>query len=290
MRNATADALRPLPAGYAGLFARVLQAAESDDRIRTVWLGGSVGRGVADAGSDLDVVIAVTPGEFDAFAMAWRDWLADVTPTVLARALPRLPGSFYSVTPDCLRLDVVVERAGSARPSDLARRLLVLDKDDLAWGAHPPGDTDPREVTHVVGPNPARLAELVGEFLRQMAIFPAAVVARQDWLLGVVGVQGAQLLLYELFVEANQPLPPMGVKQWSAKLTPRQRQICAGLPAPTASRTAVLDAMRATAATFRREAEAVFAARRVPWPTDFDQAVRRYWQAELGWTGSTDNG
>jgi hypothetical protein len=123
-----------------------------------------------------------------------------------------------------------------------------------------------------------------------MAIFPAAVVARQDWLLGVVGVQGVHLLLYQLFVEANQPLPPMGVKQWSAKLTSRQRQICASLPAPTASRTAVLDSMRAAAAAFRREAQAVLAAHDVPWPADFDQAVLRYWQADLGWTGSGDNG
>ncbi len=121
-----------------------------------------------------------------------------------------------------------------------------------------------------------------------MAIFPAAVVARQDRLLGVVGVQGAQLLLYELFVEANQPLPPMGVKQWSAKLTPRQRQICASLPAPTPSRAVVLGVMRTAAAAFRREAQAVLGACDVPWPTDFDQAVRRHWQAELGWTGSAD--
>jgi hypothetical protein len=94
-------------------------------------------------------------------------------------------------------------------------------------------------------------------------------------------------MLYQLFVEANQPLPPMGVKQWSAKLTQRQRQICASLPAPTASRNSVLDAMRAAAATFRSEAMAVLAAHEVPWPTEFDAAVGRFWQAHLGWTGAT---
>ena len=56
------------------------------------------------------------------------------------------------------------------------------------------------------------------------------MVAREDWLLGVVGVQNIQMLLYQLFVESNQPLPPMGVKQWSAKLTTGQRAVCAGLP------------------------------------------------------------
>ncbi len=110
------------------------------------------------------------------------------------------------------------------------------------------------------------------------------MVARQDWLLGVVGVQNIQFLLYQLFVESNQPLPPMGVKQWSAKLTAGQRAVCAGLPAPAASREAVLSAMRAAAAAFRQAARDILATRQIPWPAGFDQAVRRYWLAELGWT------
>jgi hypothetical protein len=98
-------------------------------------------------------------------------------------------------------------------------------------------------------------------------------------------VQNVHLMLYRLFVGANQPMPPMGVRQWSAKLTPRQRQICASLPAPTASRAGVLDAMRAAAATFRSEARTVLTAHDVPWPAEFDDAVGRFWQTELGWTG-----
>jgi hypothetical protein len=65
----------------------------------------------------------------------------------------------------------------------------------------------------------------------------------------VIGVQNVHLMLYQLFVEANQPLPAMGVKQWSAKLTSRQRQVCASLPAPTATEDGVLTAMRAAGAT-----------------------------------------
>jgi len=278
MQDATGRALAPMPAGYTELFGRVLRAAESDDRVRAAWLTGSVGRGVADAGSDLDVVLAIAPEFFDDFTGAWREWLGRVTPVVLARELPRLPGSFSSVTPDCLRLDVVAEPAGAARPADLAGRLLVLQKDGgapvLVPGAEPAA----------AGPSQARLTELAEEFLRQMTIFPAAVVARQDWLLGVIGVQNVHLMLYQLFVEANQPLPPMGVKQWSAKLTSRQRHVCATLPPATASQATVLTAMRVAATAFRREAMAILAATEVPWPADFDAAVRRYWQQhELGW-------
>ena len=273
--------MRPLHAGYRELHEKVLAAAQRDDRARATWLSGSVGRGVADAGSDLDVVLALAPASFDEFAAAWRNWLAEITPTVLARPLPGMPGSFFSVTTSCLRLDVVAERAGSADPDALALWLPVLDKDGIgSRGAARPA----KPLVPPAGPDPARLAELVAEFFRQMTIFPAAVVARADWLLGVVGVQGAQLMLYELFVEANQPLPPMGVKQWSAKLTPEQRDICAGLPAPAATRQSVLAGMRATAAAYRQAASAILAAHEVPWPMEFEQAVQRFWQDEIGWT------
>ncbi len=278
--GAAEAALRPLRPGYHQLYRQVLAAAEHDDRVRAMWLGGSLGRGVADAGSDLDVILAVAPASFDEFAAAWRDWLAEVTPSVLARPLPGMPGSFFSVTTSCLRLDVVAERADTADAGALALRLLVIDKDGTVGraAAVPPGPAVPP-----VGPDPVRLAEMASEFFRQMTIFPAAVVARADWLLGVVGVQGAQLMLYELFVEANQPLPPMGVKQWSAKLTPEQRDICAGLPAPSATRQSVLAAMRVTASAYRRAASTILAAHEVPWPMEFEQAVRRFWQDELGW-------
>jgi hypothetical protein len=279
--RAAEAALSPLRPGYHLLYRQVLAAAERDGRVRAMWLGGSLGRGAADAGSDLDIVLALAPASFDEFAAGWRDWLAEITPTVLARPLPGLPGSFFSVTTSCLRLDVVAERAGGADAAALARRLLVIAKDGIVstGAAGPPGRVVPPP-----GPDAARLAEMTAEFFRQMTIFPAAVVARADWLLGVVGVQGAQLMLYELFVEANQPLPPMGVKQWSAKLTPEQRDICAGLPAPSATRQSVLAAMRATAAAYRQAATAILAARGVPWPTEFEQAVRRFWKDELGWT------
>jgi hypothetical protein len=273
-----ADALAPLPPGYHALYEKVLRAASNDDRVRALWLSGSLGRGVADAGSDLDIVLAVTDDSFADFAAGWRDWLAAVTPTVLARELANLPGSWYSLTPDCLRLDVVTERAGTATPAQLSRRLLTLDKDGTAAGqAQPPRPE--------AGPDPSRIAGITEEFLRQQANFPPAVVARADWLLGVVGVQTVHLQLYDLFVASNQPLPPMGIKQWSAKLTPEQRQVCARLRVPAPDRDSVIAAMLAAATAFRRAAAAIHAASGIAWPEELDAAVRGYLRSELGWVG-----
>jgi hypothetical protein len=283
-------ALQPLPAGYHELYGRLRAAAGADARIRAMWLSGSLGRGVADAGSDLDLMLAVASADFDDFAATWRDWLAAVTPTVLARDLPGLPGSWYSVTPECLRLDVVIERAGSASPAALARRLLVLDKDDAyraaaaGTGKHD-GYAARAGTGEAPGPDPARLAGLTDEYFRQLAIFPAAVVARADWLLGVQAVHSLQLLLYELFVESNLPLPPMGVKQWSAKLTAGQRTVCAGLPVPAADRDSVLTAMRAATDAFRLASRQILEPAGAAWPAGFELAVDRYLAAELGWAG-----
>ena len=111
------------------------------------------------------------------------------------------------------------------------------------------------------------------------------MVARADWLLGVTAVHNVQLMLYQLLVESNQPLPPMGVKQWSARLTAAQREICAGLPPPAADRASVLTAMRAAADAFRLAAAQILATAGAPWPAELERAVQRYLASELGWSG-----
>lgn len=110
------------------------------------------------------------------------------------------------------------------------------------------------------------------------------MVAREDWLLGVVGVQNAHLMLYELFVESNQPLPPVGVKQWSAKPTRQQLRVCTQLPVPAPDRDSVVTAMRAAAIAYRRAARQIHSEHAIAWPAELETAVLRYQQSELGWT------
>jgi hypothetical protein len=53
------DALAPLPETYHQLYRQVLAVCEPDERIRGLWLSGSLARGNADGGSDLDLLLAV---------------------------------------------------------------------------------------------------------------------------------------------------------------------------------------------------------------------------------------
>jgi hypothetical protein len=257
------EAIAPLEPGYAALLARVVETLEADLRVRALWLAGSVGRGVADAGSDLDLVVTVRTPESLAGPETW----AFVDP-VITTPIPGMPGCFALTTREGLRVDVVLESPADVAGSSYDRRVCVFDRD----GLEPPASAKPDG-----GPDVGRMQATVTEFLRQSAIFPAAVVAREDWLLGQVAVHHYRLMLYDLFVQSNQPLPPMGVKQWSSRLTEEQRSILAGLPLPAAERGAVVTAMSATRRAIRTHGRAALERAGGGWPAEADDAMAAYW-------------
>ena len=256
-------AIAPLELGYAALLARVEEAMRDDQRVRALWLAGSVGRGVADAGSDLDLIVTVV----DVHAFAEPAVWAPLDP-VITTPIPGMPGCFAFTTREGLRVDVVVETPDDLAGSPYSQRVRVFDRDGLAL----PDVTDEAE-----GPDIGRMQALVTEFLRQSAIFPAAVVAREDWLLGQVAVHNYRLMLYDLLTESNRPLPAMGVKQWSSRLTADQRELLARLPVPAATREGVVAAMGATRFALRTDGRAALERAGGVWPTEVDEAMAAYW-------------
>jgi hypothetical protein len=260
--------LSALPAGYGPLFDRAGAVFATDERVRAMWLHGAIGRGQADAGSDLDVCIAVADEDFDQFAGEWQDWLAAITPALTARVISA--GSFYALTPACLRFDVIAERVSALAGSPHTRRVPVFDRDGL--NARIPVPADPP-------PDPAVVSYLIEETLRQAANFPVVIV-RADWLMGVIAVQQVQLFLYQLFAESNKPAPPTGPKQWSSKLSGYQRRVLAGLPVAAPFPESVRLARDAALGVFLREAPAIAARSGVVWPAELEDAVRAYLRAE----------
>ncbi len=257
------DFLEP---GYRPLFERAVAVFEADERVRALWLSGSLARGEADAMSDLDLIVTVRDADLAEFAAGWRDWLAEITPTLIARELPFAPGSLHSVGPGRERLDVVVEKV-SALPVTFHRtRLAVFDHDGLAGSVPAPDEH---------GPRAAVVADLVEEFFRDYGLLPVATT-RQDWLLALEGIHLMRGLLYRLFVEMNAPLPPMGVKQWSRKLTKDQRLVLEALPAAEARRESVLAANEAVAVAFVQHARRACDTLGVAWPDALEDATCAY--------------
>ena len=90
------------------------------------------------------------------------------------------------------------------------------------------------------------------------------------------------MLLYQLFLASNAALPPTGVKQWSAKLSPGQPRLLEQLPVPQPIRASVMDAWAGAAAAFVRAARPLAEGCGVPWPADLERAASAFLASELG--------
>jgi hypothetical protein len=258
--------LEVYPPGYGPLFERAAGLFAADERVRAMWLHGAIARGAADAGSDLDISVAIRDADYQDFVDGWKTWLAAIAPTLTARPTATGEGNFYALTTTCERFDVICEPVSKLASTPLSRRIVVFDKDDLDRLIPPPNDAPP---------NTTAMTYLIEETLRQAANFPTVIV-RQDWLLGVIAVQQVQLFLYQLFAESNKPMPPTGPKQWSAKLTARQRQILEALPVAAPAEQSVRHAREAAFAVFFAEAPAIAKSSGIDWPHELEAAVRAF--------------
>lgn len=268
---AAAEAIAPLPGQYTETLERIVARLDTDRRIAALWLSGSLGRGVADAGSDLDLIVTVADQEADEVVAEGAATWAFLEP-VITLEMPGLQGSFALVTPDGLRVDAVLEWELEVVDTPYRHRVPVFDRRRTPTPI-PAADEERR------GVDVATLEAIATEFARQLAIFPDAVVARGDWLLGQEAVHNYRTFLYRLYVEANQPLPPMGVKQWSAKLTAAQRDRLVALPLPAAEETSVVVAMRQAAHVLRTEGRAVVEGAGGSWPEAAVDAGLARWRA-----------
>jgi hypothetical protein len=263
-----------LPPGYRALLERAAAVFAADLRVRALWVGGSLARGDADVHSDLDLIATVADADFDALVGTWREWLAEITPTVLARQLPFFPSIVYSLTPACERLDVVLERVSAVRSSRYAR-VAVFDRDGLDRERPPAPPPAP--------PDRAKVETAIEEPLRYLALLPAAL-GRGELLLAQEGYGHMRRRISELYLEVNAPLPTTGVKHWRDKLRPEQYAVLESLPWPAATREALIAANLELARVLLREARPIAAKLGVAWPEALERAVRAHLARELGVT------
>ncbi len=257
------SAVEVLPQGYQDLFGRAAEHFRNDRRVRGMWLGGSLARGTADAASDLDLIVAVADNAFDEFTSTWSEWLSAITPTVLAATLPFAPGILYSITPNFERLDIVVEPVSLLRDTPHRYRTIVFDRDQLS-------DLVPISQPGV-GPSASTVEGLITEYFRINAV--ETILVRDDWLLAREHVHVISTLIYRLLSEANAPLPPMGVKQWSTKLTPEQAAAMSSLPTGCSDLASLRDAHQRLATLFVSNADELADRLDIDWPQQLEDAA-----------------
>ena len=163
--------LDPIEARHEAVLAKLIEAAEAEDRVVAAWLQGSRADGTADPFSDIDFYIAIKDEAFDSFD---RIEFIERAAHVLVHA--ELPGNLGVV---CLlqgpvKLDLLVEEASAVGQINRPAAKMLVDKDDV-------------ESKLVTGWRPARedVARGVDQLLRmtfQGSSWPVRLLRRGQWM------------------------------------------------------------------------------------------------------------
>ncbi len=253
---------------------RLTAVLRADERIRAAWVTGSLARGLADAYSDVDVLIAVRDADFRDFVERWRDLLDRVSPTVLARRIgPDDAPILNAITPDWVRFDIVIHPAANPRPRAGAAELL-FDRDgiDERVRAVPAPQRDPL----------ARLPFLVEEFIRGLGLLPI-VIGRDELLVAMFGVAILRNHLIDLLLLENG-VERGGAKRVNPLLTEEQRRALANLPPESPTHESLIEVHLAYARLFLPRARRLLAEHGLPYPEAFERATFAYLRRTLGAT------
>src|SRR5690348_15563542 len=85
-------------------------ALRDDERVRIIWLTGSLAAGTADAQSDVDLRAAVRAEDFAVIGEWWQELMNRIAPTVWTRRWPGPPDEAITsaITRDYQRFDLVI--------------------------------------------------------------------------------------------------------------------------------------------------------------------------------------
>jgi hypothetical protein len=246
--------------------------AERDDRVAALFLGGSLGKGVGDDWSDVDLILAVRPEHHGALVSEVRAWADSVAEVVLWKQVyPGVP-LYMAVTAEWLRFDLTVTIPGHVVGAQATLKPLV-DRDEV-WVGLPetlaPKPIDPNAVTAVVE-----------EALRILGLLPLAV-GRGEFVSGVTGAGLVRQQLVSLMImETEPPLPP-GALHLSRLIPAQDLATLEALPGVIATRESVIAANLAYAAAFLDRARILAGRIGAIWPHPLEDACRAHWRQALG--------
>lgn len=238
---------------------------QSDARIGSAWLTGSLGSGRGDAWSDIDITLVVGAGDIPGLL---GDLMAPAGPLpATALRLSQFGRLVNGTTPELQRFDLVL-----STPDEFARQTAAAVKllfGDASQGPveRPAAPSDPAAVAR-------RVEGLVTEFLRVLSLAPVPV-GRREWVVMQDGVSHLRRLLIELMLEENGvgPAERGGAKKLYPFLTAEQIVELEALVPPRAIEAELLAANRDLRDRFLPRARRVAQATGAVWPADWEAAV-----------------
>jgi hypothetical protein len=223
------------------------ERAKADDRVAALFLGGSLGKGVGDDWSDVDLILAVKADHHAAVDAEVRAWADTISPVVLwKQPYPGIP-LYTAVTDEWLRFDLTVTIPGRVIGAQVTLKPLV---DHAGVWASLPEQLAPKPL------DPAAVTALVEEALRILGLLPMAL-GRGEFATGVTGAGLIrQQLINLLIMETEPPLPP-GALHLARLISPKDLAMVEALPGVVATRDSMIAANLAYAGAFLPRARIV---------------------------------
>jgi predicted nucleotidyltransferase len=263
-----ASILGPLRAetpARADLVDDVVAALSEDDRVRGLWLTGSLGAGDGDELSDVDMFVLVAEDQVVGFADSWPA-VADRFHPLLSRRIGPAP-MFTHVLPGWLRWDVVIGGPDRLVDLDRARVTALLDRDGSTAGSPP----------HLP-PEPALVYEITEEFLRVLGLLPV-VLGRGELVTAASGVGLLRQMLITLLRYRAEGSLMSGALNLNRVLLHDEVAALEALPAVYADRPAAIRSHLACAAMFLPVARELLGDE---YPTELEAACWEHLHDRLG--------
>jgi predicted nucleotidyltransferase len=249
---------------------RLLRA---EPEVEAAWLSGSLGSGLGDEFSDVDVLVLVRDGSAGAAGAALAGKVDQVARPVLVNV--HFGGRVISVvTEDWERFDLNLIEADQLA-AQAARRLKPL------FNRGDRGPPEQAEAPYRVSPD--QLSALVKEFLRVLGL-AAVVMGRREYVVALAGVGHLRGMAVDLMLEENA-VPSWkrgGALRRNPLLTAEQRETLEALPPLKAERDSLIEAQQALAGVFLPRARRLAEEIGMAWPDALEGATRRSLEARLG--------
>lgn len=249
----------------------------ADERVRALWLTGSLANGTGDGESDVDLRAAIRASDFATIGSWWGASIDSLGAVVWKRRWPAPPDEVITsaLTRDYGRFDVIYQSASDPRPRSLGAARLLFDKDSIAAALVLPGAP--------ASPQPlAGLDFVVEEFIRMLGML-SIVVHREDPAIGMEGQFGCHsLLIALLLMENGVDRNVMGKRRVAPLLSAEQREILAALPAIAPDVASIAAGRLAYARVFLPRARKLMEANGMAYPEALEAATRRHLRVSLG--------
>jgi predicted nucleotidyltransferase len=243
-----------------------------EGRVEAAWLAGSLGRGQGDSFSDVDLLVLVEDGTLIEVSSTFVARLSTVVRPVHVNKL--FGGRVLNVvTADWQRFDLsFIQREDLPRHNGALFRPLFNRS----------GQTPPVEPEMPYRPAPKQLLKLVQEFIRVLGL-AVVVVGRKEYVMALSGIEHLRRMTFDLMTEENRVAPGKrgGALHRNSLLDAEQRAQLESLPPLVAQRASVIEGHRALAELFLPTARRLAAEIAMVWPSDFEEATRRYLEANL---------